>query len=111
MKALDRYLRVRSRHAYAKTSWLWLGKRGRLTDEGIRQLIERRAAQAGLGKIHVHQLRHSFAHHWLSDGGQESDLMRIAGWRSAQMLRRYASSAAQERALAAARKVGIGNRI
>lgn len=46
-----------------------------------------------------------------SDGGQESDLMRIAGWRSPQMLRRYASSAAQERALAAARKVGIGNRI
>ena len=28
--------------------WLWLGKRGRLTDTGVEQVVKRRAAQAGL---------------------------------------------------------------
>jgi site-specific recombinase XerD len=32
--ALDRYLRVRSRHKDAGLPWLWLGLQGRLTDSG-----------------------------------------------------------------------------
>jgi site-specific recombinase XerC len=36
--ALDRYLRVRARHKDAQLSWLWLGKRGRLTAWGVQQL-------------------------------------------------------------------------
>jgi hypothetical protein len=34
------------------------------------------------------------AHEWLSAGGTEVDLMRIAGWRSREMLFRYGTSAA-----------------
>jgi len=32
----------------------------------------------------------------LADGMQEADLMRLAGWRSRQMLARYGASAADE---------------
>lgn len=111
VKAIDRYLRVRAKHPAAGSQWLWLGRHGRLTPDGIRQMLDRRANMAGLPHIHLHQLRHSFAHFFLADAGQESDLMRLAGWRSRTMLNRYAASAAQERALAAGRKFGIGSRI
>ncbi len=111
VKALDRYLRVRAKHSHNDMRWLWLGKMGRLTEDGLRQMLERRAAKAGLDHIHLHQLRHSFAHYWLADGGSESDLMRIAGWKSQEMVRKYASSTAQDRAIKASRRFGLGSRI
>jgi hypothetical protein len=44
-------------------------------------MLRRRGAQAGLPGLYAHQLRHTFAHAWLAQGGTETDLMRIAGWR------------------------------
>jgi site-specific recombinase XerD len=83
--ALDRYLRARSRHKYAALLWLWLwlwlGRAGPLTPYGIRQILRRRGPQAGLPGLHA-QLRHTFAHEWLAQGGGETDLMRLAGWKS-----------------------------
>ena len=38
-QALDRYLRVRSRHKHGKMSELWLGDRGPLSTSGIRQML------------------------------------------------------------------------
>jgi site-specific recombinase XerD len=109
--ALDRYLRIRARHAKGTSEWLWLGPKGKLTYSGLRQMIERRAEQAGIGHIHAHQLRHTFAHSFLSQGGGETALMQLAGWRSRAMLNRYGASAAAERAREEYKRLGIGDRL
>jgi site-specific recombinase XerD len=110
-EALDRYLRVRARHKDAELPWLWLGLKGRLTAWGLVQMLRRRGAQAGLPGLHPHQLRHTFAHEWLVQGGAETDLMQIAGWKSRTMLQRYGASAADTRAREAHRRFSPADRL
>ena len=109
--ALRRYLRFRAVHPATTIPALWLGKKGALSASGLAQLLERRALDAKVDNVHLHRFRHTFAHTWLANGGQEHDLMRLAGWQSPQMVGRYAASAGAERARDNFHKAALGDRL
>ena len=44
---LRRHLRARAQHPQAASEALWLGKKRRVTDSGVRQMLERRTPIAG----------------------------------------------------------------
>ncbi len=113
--ALDRYLRVRVRHAKSDSPWLWLGTRGhdtaRLGVAGVQHVLRRRAEQAGIGHVNPHAFRRTAAHMMLAAGMQEREVMSIAGWKTPEMVYRYAGALAAERARAAHARVAPGDTI
>ena len=91
---------------------------GRLADRGGDQPdAERVGAQVHPhgdrvgGARNAHQLRHTFAYSWLAQGGLETEVMRIAGWRSREMLQRDGASAADARAREAHRRLSALDRL
>lgn len=110
-EALARWLRARGRLPHTEDPAMWIGKKGRLTDSGIEQMLARRCAQAGVGRISPQQFRHTWAHEFRDQGGSEGDLMHLAGWTSLAMAQRYGRSAAAARAQRAAHKLRLGDRL
>lgn len=111
-KQLRRYLRARLDHSYAERPELWVGRRGPLGATAILLVLRRRAKAAKIdGRVFVHQLRHTWADQALRSGMQEGDVMRLAGWRSREMLGRYGSIHADERAREAYRPVSLGDKL
>jgi site-specific recombinase XerD len=110
-RAVDRYLRVRAAHRWAHLDALFLTQRGAMTPDGVRERMKVRGEMAGIPDLHPHRFRHTFAHDFLMNGGQERDLKRLAGWSSDVMLERYGASAADARAKAAAQRMKRGDRV
>lgn len=109
-RALDRYLRVRSRHRLAGRPALWLGDRSKgFTYDALHATLARRAAEAGIEGFHPHLLRHTGAHRWLAAGGSEGGLMAVAGWTRPDMLMRYTRARAADRAAEEARRLNLGD--
>lgn len=108
---LERYRRLRAGHRHASRPELWLARIAPLTANGIYQMLRGRAKAGGLAHVHPHQFRHGFAHAYLLAGGQETDLMRLAGWSSRSMLQRYGAAAADERAHEAYKKLSPMDRL
>ena len=114
-QAIDRYLRLLERDYPERMTdtegHLWIGRQGPMSTSGIADVLHRMCTDAGVPRLHWHQLRHTFAHQWLANGGNEGDLMSLAGWGSRSMLDRYAKSAQVERAHAAGRRMSLGDRV
>ncbi len=107
--SVRRYLRSRTRHRLAALPNLWLGRRGPLSDSGVRGVVKRIGEAAGVD-VHPHVFRHTFAFDWFMRGGNETQLMTIAGWRDRDMLSRYARSAEAEHAKEEYKRLGIGTK-
>lgn len=111
IEAVERYIRLRKAHPQSTLPWLWLGRKGRLTDSGIAQTIRDIGMRAGIPGLHPHVLRHSWRDQVARAGMSREDMMAIGGWRSDAMLRRYASSTANARALDSARTIALGDKL
>ena len=110
-KALDRYLRARAGHRDELREALWLGRSGPMSSFGIAEAVKRRAIEAGIGEMHVHQLRHSAAHYLRLAGADDDAVLRLMGWRDRSMLHRYGGSAADERAREVHKRLRPGGRL
>jgi site-specific recombinase XerD len=106
VKALDRYERVRGQDSQANSPSYWLGRHGPMRPSGISQVIKDRGARAGIPGLHADKFRHWYAHAMLAVGHQEGDIMALAGWRSREMLARYARATRVERTLEVSRRLG-----
>ncbi len=69
-----------------------------LTTSGVRQMMDRATAGAGLRPIHPHLLRRTWATRLADAGATVTDLMQQAGWSSVEMVTLYYAGA-EERAL------------
>ena len=110
-QAVDRYLRAREGHRLAHLPHPWVGRNGPMTPSGIYQVVLDRARAAGLPAMHPHQLRHAFATSWLAEGGNENELMLVAGWKSRTMIDRYTKATAVERARASHARLSPADRL
>jgi site-specific recombinase XerD len=109
--AIDRYLRSRQQHRHRGLPWLWIGERGRVTDSGLRQMLERRGAKSGVEHVHAHRFRHAAADAYLKRGGSDVNLEARMGWRSPSMIRRYAAANRLQRANDEHRRLAPGERV
>lgn len=88
-QALRAWLEVRPQN---RGDYLFVGlapnSRGRLTDSGVRQMLKRRAEEAGVtGRVNPHSFRHNFAREYLLDGGDMATASDLMGHKGIEVLK------------------------
>jgi len=79
---------------------------------GIRNMMQKRAGNAGLDHINPDQLRHTAVHYAKSeDDYKDADIIAQFGWRSGRSMDKYARSTAEEKAHDAHKRYSLGDRI
>jgi integrase len=114
MLAVDGYLRTLAREWPERIGAerpLWYGRAGRMSTSGVTDVLHRMCDDAGVERLHWHQLRHTWAHVQMAAGAPEGDIMVQAGWSSRAMLDVYARALKVKRAHDTARRLNLGDRV
>ena len=109
-QALDRYIRARARRPQRAEPWLWISPKGRLTPDGLYQMVVRRGEQAGIAGLHPHQFRRTSVTEFLDAGGSELAAQHVYGWKSTAMVTHYTKETARRRARDQHSKFSPGDR-
>lgn len=93
-QSIQKYLTVRPQ---TNSSRLFIGKKGAMTDKGIRKIISKYGMLCNIPNLHPHQFRHSFCKTYLEKNGNDIvGLAQIVGHENIATTTRYSQKSKEE---------------